>query len=46
MHHMDVPRLGVEAELQVYTTVTATLDLSHVCDVNHSSGQRWILITH
>ena len=32
--HMEVPRLGVELELQLpaYTTATATPDLSHVCD--------------
>ena len=30
LRHMDVPRLGVESELQLpaYTTATATLDLS------------------
>ena len=40
---MEVPRLGVESELQLlaYTTATATRDLSCVCD--HSSGQRQIL---
>ena len=39
--HMEVPRLGVHSELQlpVYTTVTATPDLSHVCHLHHSSGQ-------
>ena len=37
--HMEVPRLGVESELQLpaYTTATATQDLSHVG--NHSSRQ-------
>ena len=42
---MEVPKLGVQSELQlpVYTTATATLDLSHVCDVQHSSWQYWIL---
>ena len=42
---MEVPRLGVESELQlpVYTTATATRDPSHVCDLHHSSRQRWIL---
>ena len=31
--HMEVPRLGVESELQppAYTRATATQDLSHVC---------------
>ena len=43
--HMEVPRLGVKLELQTqaYTTTTATLGLSHICDLHHSSRQRWIL---
>ena len=43
--HMEVPRLGAESELQppAYTTATATQDLSHVCDLQHSSWQRQIL---
>ena len=42
---MEVPSLGVESELQLlaYTTATATQDLSHVCDVHHSSRQCLIL---
>ena len=38
---MEVPRLGVESELQppVYTTATATPDPSCVCDLYHSSPQ-------
>ena len=42
---MEVPRLGVERELQLpaYTTATAMPDLSHVCDLHHSSGQHQIL---
>ena len=42
---MEVPRLGVELELYLpdYTTATATPDLSHVCDLHHSSQQCWIL---
>ena len=38
---MEVPRLGVESELQLpaYTTATETWDLSHVCDLHHSSQQ-------
>jgi len=38
---MEVPRLGVESELQlpVYTTATATGDPSHICNLHHSSGQ-------
>ena len=37
--HVEVPRLGVQSELQlpVYTTATATWDLSHVCNLHHSS---------
>ena len=40
---MEVPRLGVELELQLpaYTTATATAtatwDLSHICNLYHSS---------
>ena len=43
--HMKVPRLGVQSELQppAYTRATATSDLSLVCDLHHSSRQRWIL---
>jgi len=43
--HMEVPRLGVELELQLpaYTTATATQDLSCICNPYHSSRQRWIL---
>ena len=39
--HMEVPRLGVESELQLpaYTTATATQDPSHACDLHHSSWQ-------
>ena len=42
---MEVPRLGVESELQlpVYTTATATLDLSRIIDLHDSSWQRRIL---
>ena len=42
---MEVPRLGVESELQVqaYTRATATRDLSCVCDLHCSSWQHWIL---
>ena len=43
--HMEVPRLGVQLELQLpaYTTGTATLDPSHICDLHYSSQQCWIL---
>ena len=42
---MEVPRLGVELELQllVYTTAIATQDLSHILDIHHCSWQHWIL---
>ena len=43
--HMEVPRLGVETELQqpAYTTATVTRDLSRACDLRHGSQQRRIL---
>ena len=43
--HMEVPRLGVELELQLQacTAATAMQDLSCVCDLHHISRQRWIL---
>ena len=33
--HMEIPRLGVESELQLlaYTIATATQDLSCICDL-------------
>ena len=39
--HVEVPRLGVELELQppAYPTATAMWDRSHVCDLHHSSRQ-------
>ena len=42
---MEVPRLGVESELQLlaYVTATATWDPSQVCNLHHSSQQRQIL---
>ena len=42
--HTEVPRLGVELELQLptYTTATAMPDLSCICDLRHSSWQRQI----
>ena len=44
---MEVPKLGVKTELQLpaYTIAiaTATLDLSCICDLHHSSQQCWIL---
>ena len=45
LRHVEVPRLGVESELQlpVYTTATATQDPSRVFDLHHSSRQYQIL---
>ena len=42
---MEVPRLGIESELQLpaYTTATATQALSCVRDLHHSSWQHQIL---
>ena len=39
--HMEVPRLGVESELQplAYATAAATQDPSHIFDLHHSSRQ-------
>ena len=41
---MEVPRLGVQSELQLltYTADAATLDPSHVCNPHRSSQQLWI----
>ena len=45
LRHMEVPRLGVESELQLpaYTTAIAMRYPSHVFDLHHSSQQRQIL---
>ena len=42
---MEVPRLGVQLELQLlaYTTATAKPDLSHICNLYRSSRQHQIL---
>ena len=42
---VEVPRLGVSSELQLLacTTATAAQDLSHICDLHHSSRQCRIL---
>ena len=44
--HMEVPRLGVDLQLQLpaYPAATAMQDLSCVRDLHHSSRQRWIPI--
>ena len=43
--HIEVPRLGVELELQLlaYTIVIATPDLNFVLDLHLSSQQPWVL---
>ena len=43
--HMEVPRLGVELELQLlaYATATARPDTSCICNLHHSPRQHWIL---
>ena len=45
LQHMEVPRLGVQLELQLLANTTATVvpDLSHVCNLHHSARQHWIL---
>jgi len=45
LRNMEVPRLGVELELQLtaYTTATAMWDPRRVCDLHHNSHQYWIL---
>ena len=42
---MEVPRLGVESELQLpaYATATATWDLRSDCNLHRSSQQQQIL---
>ena len=45
LQHKEVPRLGVELELQLpaYTTARAMQDLSRICNLCHSSRQRKLL---
>ena len=43
MRYMEVPRLGVELELQLLAYTIATLDLSQVCDLYHISWQCQVL---
>ena len=42
---MEVPRRGVDSELQLQAcaTTTATPDLSRIFDLHHSFGPHWIL---
>ena len=44
MRHIEIPRLGVESELQLlaYTTAAAMRDVSCICDLHHSSLQHQI----
>ena len=43
--HMAVLRVGVQLELYLltYSRATARWDPSHICNLYHSSWQRWIL---
>ena len=41
--HMEVPRLGVESELELPATAMATGDLSGICNLLRSLRQRGIL---
>ena len=45
LRHMQISRLGVKLELQLlaYAIGTATWDLSHFCNLHHSSRQHQIL---
>ena len=45
--HMEIPKLGVESELQLlaYATARAMADLSHVCDPHHSLQPCRILLS-
>ena len=43
LRHMEVPRLGVESELQLLSYATATQDPSRICNLHHSSQQLQIL---
>ena len=45
LRHMEVPRLEVQLDLQLpaYATATAMWDLSHICNLHHSSLKHQIL---
>ena len=43
LQYMEVPRQGVELELQLPAYATATQDLNYVCDLHHRSWQCQIL---
>ena len=40
---MEIPQLGIKSELQLEAYATATLDLSHICELHRSLWQCWIL---
>ena len=42
LQHMEAPRLGFELELQLPAYTTAMSDLSHICNLHHSSRQHCI----
>ena len=44
LRHMEVPGLGVESDLELLASATATAkpDLNCVCSLHHGSWQRWI----
>ena len=42
LHHMQVPRLGVESEIQLLSYTTTMRDVSHVCGLPHSSQKHQI----
>ena len=43
--YLEVPRLGVDLELQLlaHAPATAMPDLSGICDLHQSLWQRWVL---
>ena len=45
LQHMGIPGLAVKSELQLlaYATAIAAPDPSLICNLHHSSWQRWIL---
>ena len=45
LQHTEVPMREVELELQLlaYPPASATPDPSHICDLNPTLWQRWIL---
>ena len=45
LQHMEIPKLGIELELQLlaYAPAMATWDPSHIFDLYRSSWQCWML---